>query len=246
MYENEKYDVEWTYPYMDNYTGPFWSNGKWQKSVAHGDKKPKSRSDSYSRDHDTSCNLCSDDSCLDDADYLYYKRFQTFDHPIPKYLIGPAPLLFNVPYRAVKRFFTGEKYSKEKMWGDTRTVSQRQRDEQAYLDAYKRPRVVDAKPASVDSPMIGSGDPNQAVCYEPEINTQVPLPTVYNPYMSENRKENKNDNALSTISDVNSGGNHRGIKRSDFMFRSKRYTPGGYTSFRFMPSKRHRRVHLEW
>ncbi len=104
MYENEHYDLEWTWPYTDNYTGPNWSNGKWQASVANGNEKPKSRLDSYSRDHDTSYALCPDD-----ADMLYYRRTRGMSF-VPSF-IGSLPIGVNPSVRRVYRFFSGEKYS---------------------------------------------------------------------------------------------------------------------------------------
>jgi len=108
--EEEEYELEWTFPYTDNYTGMYWSNGQLQTSVAYGDKKPKSRLDSYSRDHDTSYALCPDDECLDRADRLYYDRTRAMS-AAPRF-IGSLPITFNPFVRKVSRVFTGEKYTK--------------------------------------------------------------------------------------------------------------------------------------
>ncbi len=249
MYENEKYDIEWTLPYMDNYTGPGWSNGKWQSSVANGDKKPKSRSDSYSRDHDTSYKLCNDDSCLDDADWLYYKRFQTFDHPVPKYLIGPAPLLYNIPVRAVSRFFSGEKYSKMSQAIPPPSL-RGSRDSRTY-QPYETGAVVNdtflrgsrkVDPLSSDVRQHSVSDINSSarpvVYYDPNtdnFNTKSPVMGTNGPSPL-SVPENKEAPPFL-------GGNSRGL-----WFRSKMYNPKGYTGFHrlFKDKKKYKnRVYLD-
>ncbi len=220
MYENEKYDVEWTYPYMDNYTGPNWSNGKWQSSVANGDKKPKSRSDSYSRDHDTSYKLCDDDRCLDDADWLYYERFQTFDDFIPKYLIGPAPLVYNIPSRAISRFFSGEKYSKMA----------------AQATPYRfRGSGNDNKVDDTKNYVAGAAKPSlRGGVYDPDFQSCLDTSIVYNPTPE-----------VQANTTQYSGGNPRGLRRSNFFFRSRHNNPLGYIGFGKFKNKKNR-VYLEW
>lgn len=89
MYKDE---LEWELPYFDGYTGPYYSDGKLQASVAHGKRVPKSKLARYSRDHDTSYNLCRDNSCLNAADELYRERTSTMSF-FPR-IIGKLPQLW--------------------------------------------------------------------------------------------------------------------------------------------------------
>ncbi len=69
----QKEEIEWTFPYMDCNTGPYWSDGKFQPSVAEFSCVPKSKLDRISQAHDRSYNLCRDNLCLDLADTQYYE-----------------------------------------------------------------------------------------------------------------------------------------------------------------------------
>jgi hypothetical protein len=66
---------EWTWPYFqENYTGPWLSDGKFQSSVAHGRRKPNSKLDALSRDHDTAYALSKTDAQRRKADRVYYRK----------------------------------------------------------------------------------------------------------------------------------------------------------------------------
>ncbi len=95
----DEYDLEWTLPYLDNYTGPSWSDGKLQASVPFGKKKPRSKTDHLSREHDTGYALCSNDACLDSADRLYYDSTRSMSL-LPR-LLGDAVYYGNLPRRLV-------------------------------------------------------------------------------------------------------------------------------------------------
>jgi len=82
-----------TFPFFDCYTGPYWSDGKWQGSTARGSCKPKSRLDELSREHDASFALCTDLDCLDRADELYYQKSR--DMSLVPRVIGAMPLYGN-------------------------------------------------------------------------------------------------------------------------------------------------------
>jgi len=56
---------------MDNYTGPYWSNGKLQTSVLFGDKKPTSALDVQSRLHDSAYAKFQDTQHRRAADLIY-------------------------------------------------------------------------------------------------------------------------------------------------------------------------------
>jgi len=64
---------EWMWPYTDNYTGPYWSDGKFQTSVADGKTKPKSKLDRISQRHDMAYAKSRGRSDLDRADLAYYE-----------------------------------------------------------------------------------------------------------------------------------------------------------------------------
>lgn len=87
------YDIEWEFPYTDGYTGPYYSDGKIQASVANGKYKPRSKLAAISRDHDTSFNLCPDYDCRSRADQLYLTR--TADMSFIPRSIGKLPSLMN-------------------------------------------------------------------------------------------------------------------------------------------------------
>lgn len=85
---------DWSWPYTDNYTGPFWSDGAFQSSVPDGEKPPKNKLDSFSREHDTNC--FNSGGCSLNDNLIYYERTRDMDS-IPR-LIGEAPLWwYNYP-----------------------------------------------------------------------------------------------------------------------------------------------------
>lgn len=104
------YDQEWSLPYTDNFTGPYWSDGQFQKSVAYSKKKPKTLLDSYSKEHDMWSALCESDQCLNAADELY--ELQTSNMSFFPRMIGKMPKAFNKPARMVSRLVGGERMSK--------------------------------------------------------------------------------------------------------------------------------------
>jgi len=85
---------DWSWPYTDNYTGPFWSDGAFQSSVPNGEKPPKNKLDSFSREHDTNC--FNSGGCSLNDNLIYYERTRDMDS-IPR-LIGETPLWwYNYP-----------------------------------------------------------------------------------------------------------------------------------------------------
>lgn len=82
---------DWSWPYTDGYTGPYYSDGKFQSSVPNGRTKPKNKLAAFSRDHDTDYYYCNGvKSCTDAADVRYYDRTRQMDF-IPR-TIGSMPL----------------------------------------------------------------------------------------------------------------------------------------------------------
>ncbi len=114
----EDYDVEWTMPYTDSFTGPGWSDGKFQSSVAFGKKKPKSKTDWLSREHDTGYALCRDYTCLDNFDRMYYDRTRGMSL-FPR-VQGSLVYYGNKPGRYIERLAgKGRKMNKNNMkYGD--------------------------------------------------------------------------------------------------------------------------------
>jgi len=87
---------DWDWPYTDGYTGPYYSDGKFQSSVFNGSAKPKNKLASLSRNHDSSYFVCGGDSnCNNDADLVYFRATRDMDF-VPR-VIGAMPLLWHNP-----------------------------------------------------------------------------------------------------------------------------------------------------
>ncbi len=60
---------------MNNYIGPWWSDGKWQSSVAYGKSVPRSKLDEIAREHDTRYAMHRGDrAALRLADDIFHDR----------------------------------------------------------------------------------------------------------------------------------------------------------------------------
>jgi len=109
---------DWFLPYTDGYTGPYYSDGKFQSSVANGKSKPRGRLGEYSRDHDTAYALCNGDlSCNDQADREYFRKTQATDWaylPIIPRLIGALPLAAHNPLGLLEEAFLNRKTKNNK------------------------------------------------------------------------------------------------------------------------------------
>ncbi|APG75732.1 hypothetical protein 2 [Changjiang sobemo-like virus 2] len=77
-----------SFPYFDNYTGPYWSDGKFQSSVNNGQSKPLSKLDWHSRDHDA---CFADGKDIAYCDDVYYNNTRDLD--LRGRLIGIIPKL---------------------------------------------------------------------------------------------------------------------------------------------------------
>lgn len=114
--KNDAYSEEYqalpdsSFPYFDNYTGPYWSDGKFQASVANGKSKPVSKLDWHSREHD-SCFARGKD--IYDCDEIYYQNTRGLD--LRGRLVGIIPKLFH------GGFFTNKKSGREGGVGDKMT-----------------------------------------------------------------------------------------------------------------------------
>jgi len=92
---------DWSFPYFDGYTGPWYSDGRFQPSVANGKFKPKGRLAELSRDHDTAYYFSKGNFADNDkADREYFRRTQTENWKnfgfVPR-LIGTLPLRYHNP-----------------------------------------------------------------------------------------------------------------------------------------------------
>lgn len=97
---------EFYWPYFDNYTGPYWSDAKFQASVKSGKSKPATRLDILSKRHDEQYASCGDDdNCLNAADDLYYEDSRGMS--LGPRFIGTLPKLINRPIRNTKRLVGG-------------------------------------------------------------------------------------------------------------------------------------------
>ncbi len=56
---------------MENYIGPYWSNGQWQESVEFGDKTPQSEVDAAARLHDSAYAHFKDEAHRTAADEIF-------------------------------------------------------------------------------------------------------------------------------------------------------------------------------
>lgn len=92
---------------MDNdYTGPYISDGKIQKSVEFGDAKPRNRLDAYSRLHDSAYAKYEDYGHRRAADALYYEW--TRNDGFLSQVAGDAVLFGNPVMNGFTRLYTAE------------------------------------------------------------------------------------------------------------------------------------------
>jgi hypothetical protein len=78
---------------MDNYIGPYWSDGKWQQSVEFGGKEPLSELDAAARLHDSAYARFSDQQRRTAADVIFSETVKKLDDK--RALIGDLPLYGN-------------------------------------------------------------------------------------------------------------------------------------------------------
>lgn len=120
---------EWYLPYFDHFTGPNWSDGKFQSSTSRSKKRPLTKLDWHSRDHDSEYALCDSLSCLDDADKNYYER--TRNMSLGPKIIGAMPLIGNAPLRMVYRLIgAGYRGSEHKLRKKMGSSESKQTDEE--------------------------------------------------------------------------------------------------------------------
>ncbi len=80
--------------FTGNYTGPYWSDGKLQESVAFGQSEAASELDALSRLHDTAYAVYKDRAHRAAADRIYYEESQKLKGMFPS-LAGHAVLYGN-------------------------------------------------------------------------------------------------------------------------------------------------------
>jgi len=209
---NSKYDdfPDYTLPFLTgswnpveavaigNFTGPNWSDGKRQGSVATSFEQPSSKLDANSRLHDRDYALCGSLDCLTDADWLYYERskgLSSFSR-----FVGVLPLIGNAPGRAVAkalgRGYKGEHYGENSTMPDPYTEEERKKFNDAKLQRLdkffygsklsKTEEVGSGQLPPPEKTTVGSGqtvaplDPTRdpPVMYVPSA---APKPVVYSP-----------------------------------------------------------------
>lgn len=107
---------EWTWPYFDNYTGPYWSDGRFQSSVKRGKAKPMTKLDVLSKKHDERyANNIGDNDELFLADLEYYKASRDMSF-VPR-VIGAMPLYGNYIFRQPSNKLRSKHLRGEKMRG---------------------------------------------------------------------------------------------------------------------------------
>jgi hypothetical protein len=99
--------------YFGNYTGPYWSDGKFQTSVEFGESDPQSEWDYLSYLHDTAYARYEDAAHREAADQLYNERAKQLIGRFPQ-LAGNFVEYGNMGHRQTKKFLnavgTGFKY----------------------------------------------------------------------------------------------------------------------------------------
>lgn len=99
--------------YTGNYTGPHWSNGKYQESVEWGDLDPASELDFLSRQHDSAYARWKDDAHRMAADRYYNEQAKKLAGQFPQ-IAGNLVLYGNEVERSAKRtasnFATGLRF----------------------------------------------------------------------------------------------------------------------------------------
>lgn len=93
-----------------NYTGPYISDGKFQKSVEFGEAKPQNRLDAASRLHDSLYAKYRDLPHRYLADYYYYNLVNSFDNPsLVERMAALAVMTLNrLGVDAISTLFTGQ------------------------------------------------------------------------------------------------------------------------------------------
>lgn len=161
----QKEEIEWTFPYMDCNTGPYWSNGKFQSSVSEFDCIPKSKLDRLSQEHDRSYALCYDNECLDLADMEYYNKTRSMS-------LGPR-IIGNIVYygNQIERGITG---------GRGRKMSEIYIDEKQHQKPgnHNGPKFIDK-----NGNAIPHGDGTSPTVYPTRNQTQ----TVYDPHTNDGK-----------------------------------------------------------
>jgi hypothetical protein len=170
---------EWLWPYTDNFTGPYWSDGKFQSSVKKGKLKPKSKLDVLSKKHDERyANNVGDNDELFLADLEYYERSRQMSF-VPRF-IGAIPLYGNFLFRRPRtelldRFDRGQNLRGEKMRGGRPT----------YTPAWEEIDGTPSKPPGgnpVKTPEDWWNKPSKTDTHDVDTSSDV-APDVYDPAM---------------------------------------------------------------
>lgn len=94
--------------YTGNYTGPHWSDGKFQESVEWGDANPQSELDYLSRQHDSAYAKFKDDKHREAADKIYHDQAMKLKERFP-HLAANLVLYGNHTERQGKKLFGNAK-----------------------------------------------------------------------------------------------------------------------------------------
>lgn len=133
---------EWNWPFVDHYTGPYWSDGKFQTSVEKGERRPSSKLDRLSKRHDNQYYSCGSNlDCLDDADELYYQASRGMSI-VPR-VVGLMPKYGNQPGRQATRL--GRKVLKMGLWEDLARIVMPWRDKKKFRGSDARKPVEEEK-----------------------------------------------------------------------------------------------------
>lgn len=94
--------------YTGNYTGPHWSDGKYQESVEWGDSNPQSDLDYLSRQHDSAYARFKDTKHREAADKIYHDEAKKLTGKFPQ-LAGNLVLYGNHVGRQGEKLYTNAK-----------------------------------------------------------------------------------------------------------------------------------------
>lgn len=176
---------DWSWPYTDGYTGPYYSDGKFQSSVPNGRTKPKNKLAAFSRDHDTDYYYCNGvKSCTDAADVRYYDRTRQMGF-IPR-TIGAMPLWWHnhslwVSEQRRRKIKT---MRGNKLGWQGETAEERQKREEAWLEEMAKQAADDR---ARNNALREDADRRREEARQDIFNSENEYAKVYDPMLNETK-----------------------------------------------------------
>lgn len=186
---------EYGVPYItEKFTGPYWSDGKLQNSVAYSKEKPTSKLDWKSRQHDYDYAVARTYDDLTKADVNYYNSTRGMSF-VPN-VIGTIPLLLNAPKRFADKLINGDRLPSVIDLGEDSVITSAQtNDKTARMERFRQRLIAkEVNQISKDLPRLEQVPEDQEFV-PPTIGEDLPivsdsvvhateekLPEVYDPY----------------------------------------------------------------